>query len=125
MCTSENAKYKCPKCMDKYCSVTCCKHHKVACVGSDTSFKTKVSASNEGNESLLLKPEHIKLLNESTWLRSILGSKRLQDDVMAVETSGNRQSALKKLRSKNTEFENFVSQLLKEIGHNQSQSDEC
>ncbi|XP_046355985.2 zinc finger HIT domain-containing protein 3-like [Haliotis rufescens] len=47
VCTEGAAKYKCPQCVLKYCSVQCYKQHKETCVTKDASRKDSGSETLE------------------------------------------------------------------------------
>ncbi|RUS71900.1 hypothetical protein EGW08_020338 [Elysia chlorotica] len=39
VCKTETDKYRCPKCLERYCSVTCCRTHKELCTEKSDSVK--------------------------------------------------------------------------------------
>ncbi|GFO01008.1 Zinc finger hit domain-containing protein 3 [Plakobranchus ocellatus] len=42
VCKTETTKYRCPKCMERYCSVTCCRAHKELCCSGNSSEVKRV-----------------------------------------------------------------------------------
>jgi hypothetical protein len=101
--------------------VICCGEHKQACGAASLHFPTAahtVEAIKPTDiEVLLLKPETKAAVLNSHWLKDMLKSKRLREDIQAIDSapSTSRQSLLKKLRASNPEFECFVDKLLKDV----------
>ena len=132
VCNVNKCSYKCPRCSAKYCSSKCCQVHKSSCattlattnVPSD-DHDTTASCTDDRKESnypdsasmLVLKPDEIEILRKSVVLKSMLQSKRLRNDIEAVDASGkHRLTNLKRLRQHKPEFDEFVTTMLREIG---------
>lgn len=125
VCDTESAPYKCPKCRLKYCSVNCCTEHKKLCSAITPSpaidhnavdnSATKKSSAYQSEDFILLSEEQKEKLKSCSLLRNKLKSKRLWQDIRNVDISDDRQHALKKLRAKNAEFEDFVGLLLSTV----------
>jgi len=107
---------------------------------------TAISTNNDRIEKHtrdLLSNDQLNALKSSPWLHQMLGSKRLRNDIIAVDSASNRyvllsliqpyhcypliilnnlilnlrQVALTRFRQNNKEFEDFTVKLLQEIGH--------
>ena len=121
ICSKEKCTYKCPKCRVSYCSVICCSEHKQSCGAASLHFPSPAHSVQVPTptdiEVLLLKPETKAAVLNSHWLKDMLKSKRLREDILAIDSapSTSRQSLLKKLRATNPEFEGFVDTLLKDV----------
>jgi hypothetical protein len=63
----------------------------------------------------ILSNKTIDVILKSDYLRNMLKSKRLRDDILSVESAGNRQGALKKLRLQKPDFDAFVNTLLVDV----------
>ena len=115
VCAEEKAAYKCPKCRGRYCSVACCAVHKLSCstavAGSNSYNQYELEQKSVENipshEYRLLTDQEKARLASSTDLRSRLKSKRLWADIIKIDSSNDRQAALKKMRAK-PEFEEFL-----------------
>lgn len=112
VCAKENPAYRCPSCMERYCSVSCSKEHKITCSPPEkapesvTKAETTKSDSEQPEEQLIYDkiandPE-IKNLLRSTALQEHLQlvASILQNPEVSGEPSkeGRRAVALKKLR---------------------------
>lgn len=109
VCGKESPAYRCPLCLERYCSVSCNKAHKLACSVSETP---KSSAVENSPRPDLQTPEHIydkiaKAPEVTNLLRSTALQKHLQlvasilrsPEVSGEQTQeGRRAVALKKLR---------------------------
>ena len=134
ICQKVSCPYKCPKCLAFYCSAGCCASHKLSCPAmlaktpSATETSTEKETTNNeklaivsqtekysSSEIVILEPDKKENLQKSRVLQSTLRSKRLRDDISCIDSSSDRQSALKAMRAKNPEFDNFVMLLLKNV----------
>ena len=133
VCLQARSKYKCPKCRASSCTVACSILHKTCC--QPIIISPKPTTEEEQQQSLkhntrrhtfssneTTTTTHIKLSNQalqllttSTTVQKSLQSKRLREDILKVETASNRQDALKKLRTQNPEFEEFVQSLVRVV----------
>ena len=127
-CHKDKAPYRCPKCIAKYCSVACYKIHKESCSSSiddqgaqlngQESTQT-VLAENATQHTLIdteILSEESKIhLRSSKWLKDILKSNRLREQILAIDKGKDRLKALKAVRKSNTEFDIFVSKMLHEL----------
>ena len=122
ICTQQNSHYKCPKCSSLYCSSSCCKKHKEICENfsdiknfgqvNHENFKQfeEIKCKKEDNNEIISEEIKDKMKN-SIWLKDILKSKRLRDQITAIDNSGDRESALKVARKCNSEFDRFLIKL--------------
>lgn len=129
------SKYRCPKCPERYCSVKCCKEHKqihVEAVAStnldakgadpanatseeDSHVKTQAVSSSEDTKTLLSDKQKGRLTS-SSYIKDMLKSERLRKHIESIDQSHDRGRALKKLRSNNKEFNEFVSKMVDLVG---------
>lgn len=131
-CCKENCSYKCPKCLSPYCSLGCWGSHKLLCPaivskpGADDavpvpanqdvlSMIAKSVESTRDDQIEILQPSEKEGIRKSTKLQSLLKSKRLRDDILCVDSSSDRAAALKAMRTKNPEFNQFVEDLLRTV----------
>ena len=139
-CKKENSSYKCPQCKASYCSSQCNKTHRAVCLQKNpvvplpttlatatevtkgtevTTIKKKCSNNNiDSNETLLLKEDKKHSLDNSSELKTMLQSKKLQDDIKSIDSLQDdtaRQNALRKKRKENPEFDDFIKKLLRVI----------
>jgi len=131
ICQKAGCSYKCPKCLSPYCSAGCWATHKTTCPALQTEesskpsgdFRTQNIEVKDAKEEkklaqsdiVILQPSEKAGLIRSTELRSLLKSKRLRDDISCIDSSKDRQAALKAMRAKNPEFGAFVDVLLDSI----------
>jgi zinc finger HIT domain-containing protein 3 len=123
ICKKSGSSYKCPKCLVFYCSAACCSTHKLECITSvpadagvssrkvnimDCLRETKV----QDNEVVILQSSEKEALQKSKELKDILRSKRLREDIAFVDSSANRQKALRIMRTMNPDFDRFVELLV-------------
>lgn len=83
--------------------------------GSSSAGGGGIDVENITGQHDILSREEVQALLKSSALKSVLKNKRLRDDILKIENSGNRQSALKKLRIAKPEFNEFVSKMLSEL----------
>lgn len=129
--------------MSPYCSSACCTAHKESCPALVNGFAAEstinlspdvthpidkqlsemvlpdnaaVSVKSFDGELVFLQSQEKEGMMQSQELRSMLRSKRLRDDIMLVDSSKDRQAALKALRARNPEFNSFVDVMLKCVG---------
>lgn len=140
-CQIPTTKYRCPKCRDYYCSMTCWNKHKESCpVLSEKTISSVVEtiavvaddkSENKGEidiqheiihknsatseSSALLSEEAKEKLSKSSYMKSILRSKRLRDQISSILTSDDRISSLRKNRDCNPDFQEFVNRMLQEL----------
>ncbi|XP_069615899.1 zinc finger HIT domain-containing protein 3 [Ranitomeya imitator] len=72
VCSVEAAKYRCPHCRLRYCSLDCCRTHKEGCVPKEASrssvagvpdpFLTRVNSSDENDETDAVPLQKLTLL---------------------------------------------------------------
>lgn len=137
VCSKNSSCYKCPRCSAFYCSVVCCRQHKSDCSNEVSHTSNEVnsqqnSLTNELKESLpvveskvimatqgpvsetsLLTAKQKEAITSSPLLLDKLKSQRLKRDISTIDSSADRQTALKRLRSTNKEFEAFVQEMVK------------
>jgi hypothetical protein len=126
VCNKEKCSYKCPKCMSPYCSLGCWATHKGTCAAGSTevgggtqptiaaSEKVVVQGASE-HDVLILQPAEKEGMRKSKELVSLLKSKRLRDDITCVDSCSDRPAALKAMRLKNPEFNQFVELMLSAV----------
>ena len=138
VCAAEKPSYKCPKCLQRYCSLECCKIHKEECISSSTTISpssstvlstiaapTVISAAEAGTEGSsamptakeligvdILSKEEKDRLKKSSWLQDILKSNRLRSQIAEIDKSSEPLKALRELRKVNSEFNVFVHMML-------------
>jgi hypothetical protein len=122
VCRTETNKYKCPKCRKFYCSVACCKVHKESCEEGDTSQPAKDSDREDDEHQAatptplsgvdVLTSKQIDKLKSDPYMKRILGSKRLQEHIRAIDSAEDRAGALQKRRKLNREFHDFVQKMM-------------
>ncbi|XP_020642562.3 zinc finger HIT domain-containing protein 3 [Pogona vitticeps] len=113
------AKYRCPACRERYCSVSCCKKHKDHCrpkadlhpqpantdapqstwreksldaEGSPWSVDDILTEEDDGDKVPLQK---LQLLEESEELRGILGNPHLRQLLLSVDRAEDKNALLK------------------------------
>lgn len=125
VCQSKEPKYKCPKCLLPYCSVNCCKEHKLEkCVFQAPVTpiikreERSIAPSNVPVQELVVLTEAQKeRLRSSSKLRALLKNTRLQRHLSLInsERAERRQQKLKEIRENNPEFEEVVSLFLEAV----------
>uniref|UniRef100_A0A8C5LLF6 Zinc finger HIT-type containing 3 n=1 Tax=Leptobrachium leishanense TaxID=445787 RepID=A0A8C5LLF6_9ANUR len=111
VCSARSPKYRCPGCRHRYCSVTCCKKHKDACVPITSPVLTGHAALPvfKGAESLQRKgdllaedcesdriPENkLKLLGQSEELKQLLLNPHLRRLLITMDQSEKKEDTLK------------------------------
>ena len=151
VCAAEKPNYKCPKCLQRYCSLECCKIHKEECTpsstitspSSSTAFSTTAAptvtsgaeAGIEGSSSMptakdligvdILSKEEKDRLKKSSWLQDTLKSSRLRSQIAEIDKSSDPLKALREIRKVNSEFNVFVHMMLEVLdcnGDNENES---
>ncbi|XP_077151581.1 zinc finger HIT domain-containing protein 3 isoform X2 [Ranitomeya variabilis] len=84
VCSVETAKYRCPHCRLRYCSLDCCRRHKEGCVPKEAS-----RSSVAGVPDLLLT----RGLSEE--LNSLLLNVHLRQLLVTLDQTENKDEALK------------------------------
>ena len=80
------------------------------------TVSVKISNHNiDSSEMIILSDKTIQLLLNSEYLKNILKSSRLRDDILNIDSAINRQSALKKLRLQKPDFNIFLDKMLVDI----------
>jgi hypothetical protein len=68
VCALANPKYKCPKCRQPYCSVSCCKSHRDSCsahLGTESSILQPSSITTLKDKSKYLPQDTLEIYQES------------------------------------------------------------
>ena len=121
MCSVETNRYKCPKCRKLYCSVACCKVHKESCKEGGNGQSARDADGEDEHQAAALKPlggveilttYQIDKLKKDPYIRGMLGSKRLQEHIRAIDSAEDRAEALRKRRKSNKEFHDFVQKMM-------------
>jgi len=108
VCREKKGEYKCPKCKKLYCSVACSKIHKEECKEStEESINSEVSnlEAQSPFEEFRKHPNIIKAL----------GDPRLQKIIREIDSAKNREALLNNVLENNSEFKEFVDQLLESM----------
>ena len=114
------SKYRCPRCRDRYCSVSCCREHRALCEPTTQTetenpvSKTEPPTESSSDTSGLLSGSQRERLEQSSWVREVLRSKRLTAAIDGILDAEDRSAELKRCRQ-NPEFESFVLGLLSEL----------
>ena len=129
VCAVENAAYKCPKCEARYCSVKCCKEHKISScltaatpqlIEKDVGVTEDVKKEEEvdiDSRFKLLTEDSKRRLEENPRVQTVLKSKRLRQDLEKIDSGGQDRQRLLRLARSSPEFEQFVTLLLRTIGN--------
>lgn len=127
VCNKSEAKYKCPTCKLRYCSVPCCKSHRMNsdnCIPntSDTSRRhmelisnVEISTNSTEQHELQLNATQIQKLSSSLYIKDMIQSKRLREDLIKIDSGNDRLNILRLMRLKNTELNEFFVRLMEEI----------
>ena len=135
ICTKENSSYKCPQCFSRYCSLACCKSHKLICtqalssnsnskapiVTTFSSPQPTIEATIVKNEiedtsaSQLLTPLQLEILSKSSYINDMLKSPLLCKHILEVDKASDRQGELRKKRKVNKDFDEFIMTMMKEV----------
>ena len=82
----------------------------------DEIVPSRISNHNiDSSEMMILSDKTIQVLLKSEYLKDILKSSRLRDDILSVDSAMNRQSVLKKLRLQKPDFNVFLDKMLVDI----------
>ncbi|BES95792.1 unnamed protein product [Nesidiocoris tenuis] len=97
---NENIRYKCPACRSPYCSVACCKEHKLNCSSSSSTVDERNPDSNISTEETTNRRskynyetedtvpiEKLELLRHSEKLKDLLGNPHLRRMMGAIDSS--------------------------------------
>ena len=133
ICAKENSSYKCPQCFSRYCSLACCKSHKLICTltsssDSKAAIATTSSSSLPINEvtivkdeikdvsaTQLLSPSQLEVLSKSSYINDMLKSPLLCKHILEVDEASDRQGELRKKRKFNKDFDAFIMTMMKEV----------
>ncbi|XP_073431668.1 zinc finger HIT domain-containing protein 3 isoform X1 [Dendrobates tinctorius] len=106
VCSVETAKYRCPHCRLRYCSLDCCRRHKEDCVPKEASrssvagvpdaFLPKVNSPDENDESDAVPLQKLTLLGLSEELNGLLQNIHLRQLLVTLDQTENKDEALKK-----------------------------
>ncbi|XP_073522631.1 zinc finger HIT domain-containing protein 3 isoform X2 [Phyllobates terribilis] len=106
VCSVETAKYRCPHCRLRYCSLDCCRRHKEGCVPKEASsssvagvpdvFPTRVNLPDENEESDAVPLQKLTLLGLSEELKGLLLNTHLRQLLVTLDQTENKDEALKK-----------------------------
>jgi hypothetical protein len=124
VCSLENSKYKCPKCLSYYCSVVCCRTHKESCplvppssppkpTPKKTIKRREKPSTLDNADMVVLSDEQKANLRSCKELCAIVKNKRLRNHLSLINNAGNnRQVKLKEVRENNPEFETIIDLML-------------
>ena len=120
-CSVAGAKYSCPSCDVKYCSVACFKTHKAGCSveRSKPLPEKRARVDLEQDESQLelevLSEAHLAALCEDKRIISSLKSSELQETIRIIDGSRTRLDALEAALHNIPEFRSFVNHILEVV----------
>lgn len=69
---------------------------------------------------MLLSDKQKGKLSSSSYIKDMLESERLRKHIESVDTSGDRGAALKRLRTNNKEFNEFVTKMVDLVEHEEA-----
>ena len=134
ICTKEKSSYKCPQCLFRYCSLACCKSHKLICTQTLLSSNSKAAIATTSSSSQptiessivkdeikdestahLLSPSQLEILSKSSYINDMLKSPPLCKHLLEVDKARDRQGELRKKRKVNKDFDEFIMTMLKEV----------
>ncbi|XP_075707008.1 zinc finger HIT domain-containing protein 3 isoform X1 [Rhinoderma darwinii] len=108
VCSVETAKYRCPRCRLRYCSLECCTRHKEGCVPKEALRSSSMTGLSdvlpargdlleEHDDNLDAVPlQKLMLLGKSEELKEVLLNTHLQQLLVALDQAENKDQALKK-----------------------------
>ncbi|XP_066434676.1 zinc finger HIT domain-containing protein 3 isoform X2 [Eleutherodactylus coqui] len=114
VCASEAAKYRCPRCRLRYCSLGCCKRHKVLpfcileeCVPQEAPspsgltrlpdvWPTRDDLLGQDDDSDTVPSQKLMLLGSSQELKALLLNTHLRGLLVTLDQTENKDEALKK-----------------------------
>lgn len=122
VCHEAEAKYKCPTCRVRFCSVTCSKKHKLTpCSPPPPAPEPKPKPQRESRannnerkeeeEKVVLTEEQKTALDKSEVVQSKMTSSRLREDLASILGAANPSEALSNAM-KNAEFLAFCDDVL-------------
>jgi len=129
VCSTEDSKYRCPKCRSFYCSLVCSKAHKSSgkCAPSEEAARRPKDGTKEQKQEqersdlqsdvsvpVLLSESQKKELRRHPGVKTAVRSRRLRAQLRAIHCASDRQGALKRARLI-PEFEDFVESLLEAV----------
>ena len=74
-----------------------------------------INHDKDSNDMTILSEKTIDMLLQSEYLKKMLKSSRLRDDILKIDSSLSRQSELKKIRIQKPEFNKFLDNILIDI----------
>ncbi|KAI9019499.1 hypothetical protein CLU79DRAFT_720202 [Phycomyces nitens] len=120
VCSSTDAKYKCPKCKILYCSLACYKVHKsTPCESNDPvkeqleteSIRKEIPFEDEEDESRLSE-EKLSSLLYANELRPYLKYPQIRELITKIDTSNDPEKDLDAARASDEIFDEFVKKIL-------------
>ncbi|XP_066434692.1 zinc finger HIT domain-containing protein 3 isoform X4 [Eleutherodactylus coqui] len=107
VCASEAAKYRCPRCRLRYCSLGCCKRHKEECVPQEAPspsgltrlpdvWPTRDDLLGQDDDSDTVPSQKLMLLGSSQELKALLLNTHLRGLLVTLDQTENKDEALKK-----------------------------
>ena len=140
ICNTDMSSYRCPKCSLNYCSIDCCKSHKTTCSrptsgpktdnnlgpsvesGLDPKTDNNLGPSVESVDKQVVDTQNLdvddNILEKVKFDKELmkqLSSKKLQRQLLDIDSSADQIHALKKLRRNCPDIEVFFCTLLKVI----------
>ncbi|GAB5358870.1 hypothetical protein AAMO2058_000496200 [Amorphochlora amoebiformis] len=123
VCGEKKARYSCPKCPIRYCSVKCCKSHKANC-----NAKPAPPPSPPKPEGKDLIPHLYRSLKDSTllslcsspYIKLAIQNEELKTIISTIDKTENRERALETALKTNHDFSEFVDKLLDVVSRERS-----
>ncbi|XP_020279017.1 zinc finger HIT domain-containing protein 3 [Pseudomyrmex gracilis] len=99
VCGKDVAPYKCPKCRQPYCSVACCKNHKIQpCTSPELPDKSQEQRVAEQNYNFptedTVPQEKLQQLRHSEDLKECLKNPHVRDIMRGILNSSNPTEAI-------------------------------
>eukprot|EP00188_Purpureofilum_apyrenoidigerum_P003043 Plantae.Rhodophyta-Purpureofilum_apyrenoidigerum.ctg3089.p1 GENE.Plantae.Rhodophyta-Purpureofilum_apyrenoidigerum.ctg3089~~Plantae.Rhodophyta-Purpureofilum_apyrenoidigerum.ctg3089.p1 ORF type:complete len:131 (+),score=30.06 Plantae.Rhodophyta-Purpureofilum_apyrenoidigerum.ctg3089:142-534(+) len=117
VCKDSEAKYKCPKCLIPFCSVSCGKKHSVASCRAAESGRNVPTATVEADrdedeeDEGVISDEQLEKLAHSSAVGVYLKDKRIRSALRSIDGCKNRRKELEKLMT-DEEFVAFADAVL-------------
>ena len=126
-------KYKCPKCLERYCSLDCAKLHKIHCIAVEKPEKPLKVVKHPPRNFLLEEEDEDMLADEelsemskkytetNSKLLKLLKYKSIQKILTEIDLSENRLGALRSVLMQDKEgvssFSECLDEMLKSLGY--------
>ena len=127
ICNSNNSKYKCPKCNNFYCSISCFKNHKEKCnkeLKDNTDIKNeqiendnKVLPLNlDEDEDIILSEKELSVLKTNKSIMTKIKNKKLLKILKEIDSTKYKKRTLEKIMENDPDFKAFTTEILETLG---------